>query len=49
MIKIENIENLHGLTENNNTFSVLNNENKIIIENKKNKMKTELIYNLIML
>ena len=45
MIKIENIENLHGLTENNNTFSVLNNENKIIIENKKDKMKTELIYN----
>ena len=47
MIKIENIENLHGITENNNTFSVINNENenKIIIENKKDKIKTELIYN----
>ena len=48
MIKFENIENLHNLAEGNFKFSVINSEteNKIVIENRKEKLKIELDYNI---
>lgn len=47
MIKIKNIEELHGITEGNYNFYTNNNEEKdlIIIENKKDKLKIEIEYN----
>lgn len=47
MIKIENIKNLHNLQEGNYIFSVTADEgiNKIILENKREKLKIELEYN----
>ena len=47
MIKIKNIEGLNNITEGNYKFFIINNEenNLIIIENKKDKIKIEIEYN----
>ena len=47
MLKINNINDLNGLKEGNYIFSLLNEENvsKILIENRKEKTKLEIVYN----